>query len=280
MSVSISPFFTPKAGPGHRLTHGFLLHVVEFVGFAARAYGHNNYTERSPFIVQTVLILVAPSLFAATVYMILGRIIRSVHAEKYSMVRVTWLTKIFVVGDVLCFFVQASGGAILAGSTENAQLGKNVILVGLVLQILLFGFFIAIAVVFHSRLRRGPTPDSNRPDIQWEKMLLVLYAVSCLIMVRNIFRVVEYVSGIDGYLYTHEWAAYVFDMALMASVMMTLLFFPPTLIRPPQGSFPLENVYTQQIDGSANRFKRESNPYQSDGPYGDYQSGVYQTTRV
>lgn len=58
---------------------------------------------------QSTLLLVAPALFAASIYMELGRIIRLVKGEKLSLVRVTLMTKIFVSGDVLSFLMQASG---------------------------------------------------------------------------------------------------------------------------------------------------------------------------
>ena len=58
---------------------------------------------------QSLLILVAPALFAASIYIILGRIILLVDGERYSLVRLKWLTKIFVAGDVLSFLLQGSG---------------------------------------------------------------------------------------------------------------------------------------------------------------------------
>jgi len=41
--------------------------------------------------------------------MILGRIILVTHGETYSLIRKKWLTKIFVIGDVLSFVAQAAG---------------------------------------------------------------------------------------------------------------------------------------------------------------------------
>jgi uncharacterized membrane protein YraQ (UPF0718 family) len=58
---------------------------------------------------QSVLILVAPTLMAASVYMILGRIILLTGAERHSPIRRTWLTKIFVVGDVISLLMQGAG---------------------------------------------------------------------------------------------------------------------------------------------------------------------------
>lgn len=62
-------------------------------------------------MIQSTLLLVAPALFAASIYMELGRIIRLVRGEKLSLVKVTLMTKIFVAGDVLSFLMQASGTA-------------------------------------------------------------------------------------------------------------------------------------------------------------------------
>lgn len=65
---------------------------------------------------QSLLLLVAPAFFAASIYMILGQLIRFVRGEKYSLVGVTWLTKVFVVGDILSFGLQATGIAVYVGS--------------------------------------------------------------------------------------------------------------------------------------------------------------------
>lgn len=49
------------------------------------------------------------ALFAASIYIILGRIILLVDGERYSLVRQKWLTKLFVAGDVLSFLLQGAG---------------------------------------------------------------------------------------------------------------------------------------------------------------------------
>lgn len=62
-----------------------------------------------PYIMQTLLCLVAPALFAASIYMTLGRIIRLVDGEHHSLIRLKWLTKIFVAGDIISFITQGAG---------------------------------------------------------------------------------------------------------------------------------------------------------------------------
>ena len=54
--------------------------------------------------------------------------------------------------------------------------------------------------------------------------MYMLYGVSALIIVRSIFRIVEYVMGTDGYPLTHEWTLYVFDTVPML-VVSALFYF-------------------------------------------------------
>jgi RTA1 like protein len=62
-----------------------------------------------PFIIQSLLLLVAPALFAASIYMCLGRTVLMVDGDEHLFIRRTWLTKIFVLGDVLSFMMQGAG---------------------------------------------------------------------------------------------------------------------------------------------------------------------------
>jgi O-antigen/teichoic acid export membrane protein len=78
-------------------------------GYIGRIISHKDLWALGPFIMQSLLILIAPALFAASIYIILGRIILLVDGERYSLIRQKWLTKIFVAGDVLSFMLQGAG---------------------------------------------------------------------------------------------------------------------------------------------------------------------------
>lgn len=197
--------------------------VVEVIGYGGRAASHNSTDKLGPYIVQSIMLLVAPALFAASVYMTLGRIIRSVEGEKYSLVKPTLLTKIFVAGDVLSFLVQGGGAGIMAsGDSEKTAVGEKIIIGGLIIQIVIFGIFWTVAAMFHHRISMFPTTASNITTVPWRRCLWILYAISALIMVRSIFRVIEYAGGHDGYLLSYEWPLYVFDSTLMLFV--TIIF--------------------------------------------------------
>ncbi|KAG8427710.1 hypothetical protein J3459_006429 [Metarhizium acridum] len=193
--------------------------LFQFLGYAARAYARDNTDQLGPYLMQSVLILVAPALFAASIYMTLGRLMRSVHGERHSIIPIRWLTKAFVLGDVLSFMVQSSGGGMMAGENFDPKTGQNIILGGLFVQIIMFGLFAMTAVIFHVRMRRWPSAASMDASSGWVRIMMMLYATSALILVRSVFRVVEYIMGKEGYLLKHEWTLYVFDAALMFGTM-------------------------------------------------------------
>jgi hypothetical protein len=176
------------------------------------------------FSVQNSFTLLGPTLMAATVYMIFGRLARAMHAENHSIVRVSLLTKLFVGGDVLAFVVQ--GGA--AGLLIIQDLAM--VILGLVIQVLSFGLFMVTSVIFHKRVVNDFTLKASVMDIPWVRIMRLLYLIGILILARSIFRLVEYAQGTEGYSMTHEWTLYVFDGVPMAvSAIAMLVWFPGSL---------------------------------------------------
>jgi hypothetical protein len=58
----------------------------------------------------------------------------------------------------------------------------------------------------------------------------MLYGTSVIISIRNIFRLVEFITGHDSYLFLNEWPVYVFDGVLMLLVMVGFyIWYPPQL---------------------------------------------------
>jgi len=169
--------------------------LFEGIGYAARAAAHNDTETKTPYIIQSILILIAPILFAASVYMILGRLILRTDSASYSIIRANWVTKMFVTGDILCFFIQSGGAGMLvqAKDADGFKRGENIILGGLILQILIFMFFVVVASIWHRRLSAQPTAAAA--ELPWKRYIWLLYAASVFITVRNLCRVIEYALG-------------------------------------------------------------------------------------
>ncbi|KAF6825716.1 RTA1 domain protein [Colletotrichum musicola] len=218
------------------LTAFIVAGFCEFIGYATRA--KNTLEEPGcwtlmPYIIQNVLLLIAPALMAASIYMILGRIILLTDGESHALIRRKWLTKIFVTGDVISLLLQSGGGGMMAGAgpTNNfMEIGEKTIIVGLFVQLIVFGFFIVTAALFHRRMALMPTAKSHQPEIRWKKYLLTLYVTSVLIWVRSMFRVIEYLEGNKGHLMTTEVYIFIFDATLMFLVMVWMNWFHPSEI--------------------------------------------------
>lgn len=88
--------------------HRDLVEAVGYIGRAMSSPEYPNFT-KNPYIIQSVLLLLGPTLYAASIYMILGRLIVLLEADNYSIIKPKWLTKFFVLGDVLSFFAQGGG---------------------------------------------------------------------------------------------------------------------------------------------------------------------------
>lgn len=159
----------------------------------------------------------------------LGRILDLTEGSSRSIIGRKKLTKIFVLGDVLSFLAQSGGGGMLAQGNSS---GNKVIIGGLVLQLLFFGFFMVSAVVFHKRMSADPTTKVMAIPLPWKKHLTALYVGSGLILVRSLYRLIEYIQGgSSGYIVEHEWTLYVFDAVLMLGTMVVFFWIHPSEIR-------------------------------------------------
>jgi len=89
-------------------------------------------------------------------------------------------------------------------SSDNTSIygtAKGILLAGFIVQIVSLGFFAIQAGVYQARVKR-----SGEPEGQWTVCLYTLYLGSIFILVRGIFRTIEFGSGGNntGYLLEHE----------------------------------------------------------------------------
>ncbi|KAH8662575.1 RTA1 like protein-domain-containing protein [Xylariales sp. PMI_506] len=211
---------------------GCLFETVGYIGRGMSAHEtYPNFTT-NPYVIQSMLLLLGPTLYAASIYMILGRLVVLLEAENYAIIKPRWLTKFFVLGDVLSFFIQGGGGAVLskAKTESDVQHGNDIIIGGLCVQIIFFGFFVIVSFVFHRRILRVPTRESMITTAPWKQLLYVLYLSSVFIMIRSIYRVAEYITGSDGALQSSEAYLYCLDALPMFLVAVAYCWFHPSRV--------------------------------------------------
>lgn len=92
----------------HLLTFNVTVEIVGYIGRALSATETPNWSTTS-YTIQSLTLLLGPALLAASIYMVLGRLIRFLEAEHLALIRTKWLTKLFVLGDVISFVTQGAG---------------------------------------------------------------------------------------------------------------------------------------------------------------------------
>ncbi|KAI8191037.1 hypothetical protein K4K51_000208 [Colletotrichum sp. SAR 10_75] len=235
--------------------------LFQTIGYCGRIWSHFDTLSIGGFVIQAILILVAPALYAASIYMILGRLIRTVKAEHLSLIPVNWVTRIFVAGDVVAFTLQAGGGGVqAAGTLDLYEAGEKIIIAGLFVQIVVFGFFVVTSLLFHVRLSRNPTTTALEGGTPWRRYLYVLYTTSAIILIRSVFRVVEYLQGNKGYLISHEIFLYIFDTLLMAIVMAIFLIWYVQELEPKKRARSVDGRETSESSDYVLDERRKSTP--------------------
>ncbi len=186
------------------------------LGYIFRYLSAKNTSSIMLYALQSLLIILPPSLYAATIYMIYGRIAVFVNAPDASIIRPSRVTKIFVTGDVISFCMQAGGGGLMA-QASMADMGEKVMLLGLFSQLVFFGFFLLVSLIFWKRMRSSPArytiPSYGKRS--WITLLKLLFTAAAIIILRCIFRIIESSQGREGYLASLEAYMYVFDAVPM-----------------------------------------------------------------
>ncbi|KAL4807882.1 RTA1 like protein-domain-containing protein [Aspergillus unguis] len=208
--------------------------ICEVFGYHGRARSHNNITGIGPWAQQQLLLLCAPPLLAASIYMTLSRVITALDAEEHSPIRPRRMTVVFVLNDIVCLATQLGGAGIqVTGDARIIEIGNRVVIGGLVFTLVVFLGFVGLAVMVQRRIERGPTRVSAAEECRgWGWYMGVMYVVCGCMLVRNLVRTVEFGSGKGADIREKEVYIYVFDGALMAIAMgVWVIWHPGRLIK-------------------------------------------------
>lgn len=187
--------------------------VIEIIGYIGRSISSKHQQELGPYVLQSVLLLIAPTLYAASIYMLFGRLAHLLFAESLMIMPARFETLIFVLGDVASLLMQAAGGGLMA-SADSATSGSNLVTAGLFVQIAFFGLFIINEFLFLLRIQKANSSIPPRCP-RWKNLNLTLLITSFLILIRSIVRAVEFIEGYDGHIASHEYFLYIFDTTPM-----------------------------------------------------------------
>ncbi|RSH77014.1 uncharacterized protein EHS24_003955 [Apiotrichum porosum] len=217
--------------------------IMMALGMAVRIPVHNDPTSIPTYSVSTLLTLLSPCAFIAQDYYVLPKLAEWADADDCLFLQPRLVGRIFLISDAVTFFLQMSGSG-MGAVASMASIGDKIALIGLIAQLVSFSVFIVLLVWFGFQVYvHGPQTraDSSKRHYLtkwnaqvgkgWKRDWRAVYWATlwtCLgLMVRCVFRVIEFSQGYDGQLRTTEWYFYVFDsLPLILAISVWVFIWP------------------------------------------------------
>ncbi|KAH9883606.1 RTA1-domain-containing protein [Xylariomycetidae sp. FL2044] len=253
--------------------------ILEFAGYLARVFLHQNPWNSPAFQTQICAIILAPTLLCISIYLTLKHITLSL-SPSLSRVRPRLYPVIFVPADVSCLLLQAIGGGLAASAgSEDPDLllaGDRVIIAGIALQCVVLGGFGAAALDYFLRVRKvmmtggqgGAEGDLLAEGARqtWEdgSFRLFVYAVTGaygLILIRCIYRIAEMAGGWGNHIMQDEPSFVVLESFCILIPVALLTFFPPGFLFPAMAERERQRL--------SRKSKNKSNNKRNSGGAGD-----------
>ncbi|OOQ88102.1 RTA1 domain protein [Penicillium brasilianum] len=228
--------------------------AMEAVGYIGRCISTQNVTDKPIYVLQFSLIILAPVLMAACCYVLFGRILFLIVPREERTFRLCWvpprfITPLFVGFDVVALFLQLVGAVMIStvdstdtDAASKLNKGKHIAQAGVIIQLIAFGLFSVAAVRFNFTSKRFTKTIHERYELSgekdyivdgiarkkhWPALLRVVNLTTVLILVRSVYRLVEFTEGVTGYINTHEWTMYVFDTLVIYPCVALFIYWHP-----------------------------------------------------
>ncbi|KAJ1801505.1 hypothetical protein LPJ59_000225 [Coemansia sp. RSA 2399] len=200
--------------------------ISESIGYILRAVC-TEHTSLGLFVCMTLLLLLPPNALALFNYKTIGEISRiSYDPDRKFWLKPRFITWFFFSSDVFSFLLQSSGAAMTATSSTKST-GKWICIIGLAVQLVFLAAFTFIAVVIHRsplyKVTKGPKDGDER--VAKRRVMWVVLGTTVLLYVRSIYRLIEFIDGYGGKIYSAEWAFYVFDYVPIFSMFLIYIVF-------------------------------------------------------
>ncbi|KAJ3891165.1 RTA1 like protein-domain-containing protein [Lentinula edodes] len=216
----------------------------EILGWAGRLWSNQNLQAADPYMIQIACLIISPTPLLGAHFIIFGRLVKML-GPQYSRFKPTLYSRIFLSCDVVSLVVQAVGGGMTASANDDAgvNLGTNIMLAGIAIQLAILIIFSAIALEFVYRFNADKPVRLDTENLKNGYMdrrrRIGLYAVFCAtfcLFIRAIYRLIELGDGWNGIVIRTQWTFDLFDSAMVVLAMYIWNFVPVSWILSGHGS--------------------------------------------
>ncbi|KAH8589311.1 RTA1 like protein-domain-containing protein [Bisporella sp. PMI_857] len=186
--------------------------ILEVVGYAFRSLSARKNPYRvTYFVVQYFMIVTAPVLVSASIYVCPTRLMSWAAAAGTSFgncwfMRRKFILWFFISVDVVTTIIQVAGAAMIGAAESNGKdstTANNILLSGLAIQCAAFLVFLALFSVIIGKIFKNSLLEEKMKERR-SPFIFVLALASVLVFMRTLFRLIETSEGVYGYLSTHE----------------------------------------------------------------------------
>lgn len=176
--------------------------LFEIIGYIGRIILYNNPFSFGGFMIQICFVTTGPVFYTAAIYVTLSKTIKH-FAPEVSRFKPQLIWWIFIPADIICLVLQGTGGALSTVSQGSSQMGIDVALAGLSLQVVILVLFCAILGDYLWRYFRSGSSGALSKRMQ--VFFGFVSAAVILILARCAFRCYELSKGYqDSDLITDE----------------------------------------------------------------------------
>ncbi|PCH39359.1 RTA1-like protein [Wolfiporia cocos MD-104 SS10] len=209
---------------------------MEIIGWIGRLWSSYNVLLNTPYMIQIILTILAPTPLVAANFIMLGKCIQRL-GQQYSRLSAKQYTAIFLSCDIIALLVQGAGGGIASssvGSGTSPDLGGNIMLGGIIFQLVAITLYVFLATEFvlrylHNRplKNRMNTTTSYYLDSRMKQMLMALAFSSLCIYIRSWYRTIELANGWRGYIIRTQRYFVIMDALMIVLAMGVINIFHP-----------------------------------------------------
>lgn len=171
---------------------------------------------------------IGPAFHTASTYLCLSRIV-VIYSEEAARLKPKTYTLFFIFCDIVSLTLQGGGGVAATATTASMnKTGKDLLIAGLVFQVISLTIFALLCIDLYIAFRGAPlnpTFTTLRSSTKFRLFLFALPAATLFIYVRSCFRVTSLSQGFHSSLANSQIMFMILEgaMIVLASFLLTVL---------------------------------------------------------